>query len=116
MPPQDVKILFVGWTEAVLSWKPIPCRHQNGKIIHYLVNYHDCLPTKFGSRHISTTVENKFGITLDNLNPNTRYVIKLAGVNAGGTGPFTFPISFITGGGRQEMFYYLFRVLHLPYL
>ena len=95
MPPAKLKAMHVGNTKAVLSWKPIHCRHRNGKITHYLLNH------KHSSMNEYLTFENKLEVTLDNLHPNTRYLFKVAGVNRAGTGPFSLPLELVTTGGRK---------------
>ena len=103
--PQDLKILWIEETSAKLSWKAIPCSHQNGMILRYLVRHDYELSNGTFATQQSETFLNSLETTLMNLRPNRKYDVKVAGVNEAGIGAFTLPIQLITQGGTyQEMY------------
>ena len=97
--PKDVKILSIKRTSAELSWKTIPCHHQNGKILWYLVRHDYELPNGTFAVQQSETFWDALDVTLINLRPNRKYTVKVAGVNEAGVGVFSSPIPLITPGG-----------------
>ena len=98
-PPQRVKLHWFKVTSAKLSWKAIPCYHQNGLILRYLVRHDYQLPNGTFAVQKSETFWNNLEITLMNLRPNRNYAVRVAGVNEAGVGAFSLPIQFITPGG-----------------
>ena len=105
MAPRKVKILTIKKTEAVLSWKSIPCPHQNGRILHYLIRYDYVFPSGIMVEMESRTLGNIMRITLTDLRPNTDYSVRVAGVNHAGIGIFSLPLALITQGGEEKASY-----------
>ena len=99
--PRNVQIVSVAEKEAVLSWEPIPCSHQNGKIFNYVIRYdHEVLPEN-ALEHESRIDGDQLGITLGHLRPNTDYTVRVAGANSAGIGVFSLPKALITLGGKH---------------
>jgi hypothetical protein len=65
-----------------VSWDTIECTERNGAITHYIVNF-----LNQSAMVIENVVDRVF--TATKLFPHTMYTFKVAGVNSGGTGPFT---------------------------
>ena len=104
-PPKNVKILWITRRAAKLSWKAIPCHHQNGRILGYLVRHDYELRNGTFAMQQSETAQNSFNITLVNLRPNSNYSVQVAGVNDAGAGPFSRPIHLATLGGMYQQTY-----------
>ena len=101
--PKNVKIHWTYRTSAYVSWKAIPCHHQNGRILRYLVKYDYELPNgTFVEQQSETSSWNSLGITFNNLLPNSNYSLQVAGVNDAGVGPFSPPLQLVTRGGRYQ--------------
>ena len=101
MAPGNFKIASVTDKAAVLSWESIPCSHQNGKILSYVIRYdHEVLPEN-ALEHESRTDGCQLGIILSHLRPNTDYSVRVAGVNSAGIGIFSLPKALITLGGEH---------------
>ena len=100
--PEKVEVNGVTKETIDLSWGPIPCLHQNGIILHYLVQY----SSGFEMEYESQTKDSLPKITLrDHLRPNTAYSVRIAGVNDGGIGEFSSPMTVITRGGMKTEIY-----------
>ena len=96
-----MKILKISKTYAELSWKQIPCCHQNGIIGHYLILYDCILPNGTVVEDKARTKGNILKGKILNLHPNTEYVVKVAGVNRAGPGVSSWPLTVITPGGKK---------------
>ena len=103
--PKNVRIAWIKETSAQLSWKAIPCAHQNGKILRYLVRHDYELPNGTFAVQQFETSWNALEITLTNLRPNRNYFVRVAGVNEAGVGAFSLPIRLITPGGIYQQTY-----------
>ena len=99
--PRDVKILRTMDRYAELSWKPIPCCHQNGIIGHYLILYDYISPNGTMVEDQAITIGNVLEGLLLNLRPNTEYAVRVAGVNRAGPGASSSPLTLITAGGEN---------------
>ena len=86
--PRNVQVKNIKESDATLSWKPIPCGHQNGKILHYLILYDFTLPSGSLIQGRVETAGDIQEFLLHNLHPNTKYSVKVAGVNVVGIGNF----------------------------
>ena len=116
--PENVKVMDVTKETINLSWKSIPCHHQNGKILRYLVKYSGLTPSGIEMEYESQTKDCQPKITLsEHISPNTEYSVRVAGVNYVGIGEFSLPVSAITQGGmKTEMYMKLFgHKLILPH-
>lgn len=95
-------VFCVSRTSAVLSWKPIPMRHQNGEILHYLIKY------KRLSHSVQALVQERnvrgdqLTFTLSLLEPKSTYIVSIAGVNRAGIGKFSPPLSFTTLASYEQ--------------
>ena len=101
-PPRTVRIHWIKETSAKLSWNAIPCSHQNGRMLWYLVRHDYELPNGTFAVQQSITSWNDLNITLVTLRPNRKYVVRVAGVNGAGVGAFSSPIELITPGGIYQ--------------
>ena len=102
-PPDNVQIHWIYQTAAYMSWKAIPCHHQNGRLLRYLVKYDYGLPNgTFVEQRSETPSWNSLGITLNNLLPNSHYFVQVAGVNDAGVGTFSRSLQLVTRGGRYQ--------------
>ena len=50
-----------------------------------------------------TTKSNIRQAELHDLRPNTNYLVVVAGINKGGLGPFSSPVTFVTPGGKGKL-------------
>ena len=101
-PPTKVNVMIVDRTKASVSWKPIPCPHQNGIIRFYLVRYVHSLFSGQVLEGNLTTELNFPAAELRDLRPNTNYVVMVAGWNRAGLGPYSSPVTFVTPGGKKK--------------
>ena len=105
-PPKNVRIQWIEKTAAKLSWEAIPCPHQNGRILRYIVRHNYVFPNgTFAEQRSETSWRNSSDITLENLHPNSIYGVRVAGVNDAGVGPFSSPIKLVTLGGIHQQTY-----------
>ena len=101
-PPSEVKVTIVNSTTPIVSWKPIPCPHQNGMIMFHLVKYAHLL---FSGQIVEgqlMTNSNLPRAELRDLRPNTNFLVKVAGGNRAGVGPYSSPVTFVTPGGKKK--------------
>ena len=100
--PSEVKVMVISTTTASVSWKSIPCSHQNGMVRFHLVRYvHSLLSGEIVEGRVRSA-SNHPRAKLCNLRPNTNYVVMVAGWNSGGLGPFSSPVTFVTPGGKKQ--------------
>ena len=93
-PPEMVNVSSVQGSSIIVSWGEVPCRHRNGEIIRYVVEYIEERRTQ----EMIIMVDDQ-ATTLDDLEPLTEYSIMVAAVNSNGTGQFSEPISIVTPAG-----------------
>ena len=76
---------------AMVTWNAIDCIDQNGIITNYVVQFQD------GGASVAGGVVdvNDRAYTVSGLTPATPYTFRVAGVNSGGTGPFS-PATVVT--------------------
>ena len=72
-------------TTTTVQWEPVPCVSQNGDITGYSVQY-----GVQGNEHTETVVvpSSDQATTLTGLEPETTYLVQVAGVNAQGVGDY----------------------------
>ena len=104
-PFKNVKILWIKAASARLSWETIPCPHQNGAILWYLVRHDYELQNGTFAVQQTETSGNALDVTLVTLRPNRKYVVRVAGVNQAGRGAFSLPIELVTLGGIYKQTY-----------
>ena len=71
----------------IIRWKTVPCLDQRGPITGYRLRYSN------GTSIVNTTGEE---YELTGLTPFTNYSVQVAAVNAGGTGPYSSPLTVET--------------------
>ena len=76
----------------MVTWDTIECIERNGIITGYTVVFQE----QGGANVSGNTVDRTFSAT--ELTPFTSYTFQVAGVNDGGTGPFTNLLTVITAG------------------
>ena len=84
---------------VILQWQPPELEHQNGVIIHYLVeiSLNDSLQITFSN----TTGE------VSNLTPYTNYQIRIAAATVVGVGPLSAPLHIRTEEDGELITHYL---------
>ena len=74
---------------ATVTWNAIECIDRNGIITDYMVQFQQEGGVDVAERVVGRTY------TVSGLTPATRYTFRVAGVNSGGTGPFS-PTTVVT--------------------
>ena len=100
MAPVNVKILSTQGPTCVISWNPIPCLYQNGKIRSYLIVFYYELPSGEVVERQTLSSGHQRQYTITDLRNNTCYNFMIAGVNNAGVGKFSTPITYTTPGGK----------------
>ena len=77
---------------VILQWQPPEIEHQNGLIIHYLV---DILDIALNDNLRQITFSNTTG-EVSNLTPYTNYQIRIAAATVVGVGPLSAPLHIRT--------------------
>ena len=75
-----------------VQWKPVPCIHHNGNITGYSIRYHKQGREEEEHRNITITADNTT-VSINELQPSTKYVIEVAALNSAGTGIYGSIIS-----------------------
>ena len=101
MAPLNVKIVSVTKTEGILSWEPVPCRHQKGIILYYVVKYSYMVHPENLPGQKSKVDGNQRVVTLSQLRPNTVYTVRVAGATSAGVGGFSLPLALKTRAGKN---------------
>ena len=68
-----------------VQWKPVPCIHHNGNITGYSIRYHKQGREEV-ERHSITISADNTTVSINELQPSTKYKIEVAAVNSAGTG------------------------------
>lgn len=76
-PPNGIRNTSVKLTSVTISWNPINCIQQNSIIHKYIIHYGKSLKEGVGN-NISANVTM---VTINNLDPRTKYVFEVRGVN-----------------------------------
>jgi hypothetical protein len=84
-PPNDVQIK-VGVFGMIVTWRPVDCSHQNGKITGYTIQYYI---QGNEERNDEMVLKNRTNFTITELQPSTPYIIRVAAVNSAGTGVYS---------------------------
>ena len=98
-PPRNLKAISnISPHKIQVTWEPVPPEFMNGKLISYHVTYQR---VKVGDVRIDFEPELKRfstnqNVTLDNLEPYSKYKIQVAAKTAKGLGPYTL----FTYGGK----------------
>lgn len=82
--PQNLRVVGLASTSAVLAWDPPPLVNRNGKIVKYVVVYRD-----INSRHNITDSTTETKMPVLGLQPDTTYDIRVQALTNKGGGPFS---------------------------
>ena len=85
-PPVSVTSSNVAPNSFSIQWQTVPCVHQNGDITGYSVQYG--VQGKEGVENTMIAGSDNLTITLNRLEPETTYLVQVAGVNAQGVGDY----------------------------
>ena len=83
-PPEDISVISSTFSMTV-QWKPVPCIHHNGNITGYSIRYHKQGREEEEHQNITIPADNTT-VSIDELQPSTKYVIEVAALNSAGTG------------------------------
>ena len=67
-----------------VQWKPVPCIHRNGNITGYSIRYQK--QNREPEEHQKNVLDENTTVFINELQPSTVYVIKVAALNSAGTG------------------------------
>ena len=96
----------------ILHWEPVDCKHENGLITGYRVQY-----WVVGSRRIHTINVPGRATTkriIKGLEPGTAYFIQVAAVNSAGTGVYSDPYT-VTPAVPSELDYLTAKIFKYNY-
>nr|XP_023685314.1 receptor-type tyrosine-protein phosphatase delta-like isoform X7 [Paramormyrops kingsleyae] len=106
--PRSIRVESASATSALLSWQPLPLAERNGRIIKYGLQYKDInnpqSPTEF------IVMAPQSSTTLDGLNPDTIYDVKVCAFTSKGSGPYSPSVQLRTQPLKQAVFAKNFRV------
>ena len=88
--PVGLNITSVGRRTLSVVWGTVPCPHQRGPITGYRLCYTASISI------VNTTGEGSRQLVLTGLTPFTSYLVQVAAVNDGGTGPYSTPPLTVT--------------------
>ena len=92
-PPTDVAVSIKSSTSITVQWGSVPCRHQNGQITGYSVQYEAVGSSETGSEMVSGDSSGGTA-TISGLTRWTMYTVQVAAVNSAGTGVYSTPLPF----------------------
>uniref|UniRef100_A0A3B3R5S9 Fibronectin type-III domain-containing protein n=1 Tax=Paramormyrops kingsleyae TaxID=1676925 RepID=A0A3B3R5S9_9TELE len=97
--PRSIRVESASATSALLSWQPLPLAERNGRIIKYGLQYKDInnpqSPTEF------IVMAPQSSTTLDGLNPDTIYDVKVCAFTSKGSGPYSPSVQLRTQPLKQ---------------
>ncbi|XP_034003073.1 protein tyrosine phosphatase receptor type Fa isoform X4 [Trematomus bernacchii] len=82
--PQNLSVVGLTATSTKLSWEPPPLAERNGKIVRYVVVYRDI---NILNNNTNSTIETD--MTVQGLQPDTTYDIRVQAFNSKGGGPIS---------------------------
>ena len=93
-PPQDIKVISSDPSSLIVSWQPPLEKNCNGKITGYVIQY-----ARVGSndKMIMNVSNGTTPTTISGLFAWVEYSVKVAAVNAKGTGPFSDLVQATSG-------------------
>ena len=96
-----VSVSTVSSSTIHVSWGEVPCPQRNGEITGYIVEYsRRGTKRQVGGEQIHV---NNRTTTINELDPLTEYIIRVAAVNSNGTGPFSDPVMATTNEARMSI-------------
>ncbi|XP_063747152.1 protein tyrosine phosphatase receptor type Fa isoform X3 [Eleginops maclovinus] len=97
--PQNLSVVGLTATSTKLSWEPPSLAERNGKIVKYVVVYRDI---NSHSNNTNTTTETE--MTVQGLQPDTTYDIRVQAFNSKGGGPISPSIQSRTMSTSMPVF------------
>ena len=98
-PPVNVMVMEAHPGSLYLSWQPPPDIDQNGRIINYVIQY-----SRVGSNvTMVVTVTNGTMQIITELFPFVNYSVQIAATTFNGTGPFTDPVTQLSGHEGRDV-------------
>ena len=100
-----MEVLVENSTAVTVTWGPVDCVHENGKITHYSVRYREVDSSKHDSGGSGVNNEMVSGdpsggmTTISGLTKETVYTVEIAAQNTAGIGVYSNPKSFQTPNG-----------------
>ncbi|KAM4628738.1 protein tyrosine phosphatase receptor type Fa isoform 2-T2 [Polymixia lowei] len=82
--PQNLSVVGLTTTSTKLAWDPPPLAERNGKIVQYVVVYRD-----INSQHNGTNSTTDTHMTIQGLQPDTTYDIRVRAFTSKGSGPMS---------------------------
>uniref|UniRef100_A0A8C9ZKU9 Receptor-type tyrosine-protein phosphatase F n=1 Tax=Sander lucioperca TaxID=283035 RepID=A0A8C9ZKU9_SANLU len=82
--PQNLSVVGLTATSTKLAWEPPPLAERNGKIVKYVVVYRD-----INSQHNNTNSTAETQMTVQGLQPDTTYDIRVQAFTSKGGGPIS---------------------------
>lgn len=89
--PQNLSVVGLGSTSTRLAWEPPPPAERNGRIVRYMIVYRD-----INSPHNSSNSTPETQMTLQGLQPETTYDIRVQAFTSKGGGPISPSIQIRT--------------------
>ena len=88
-------VSFNSLTSITVQWGSVSCRHQNGQITGYSVQYEAVGNSETG--FVMVSGDSSGGtVTISGLTRRTMYTVQVAAVNSAGTGVYSTPLPFET--------------------
>ncbi|XP_068449276.1 protein tyrosine phosphatase receptor type Fa isoform X7 [Clinocottus analis] len=82
--PQNLSVVGLTATSTNLAWEPPPLAERNGKMVKYAVVYRD-----INSQHNNTNSTTETQMTVQGLQPDTTYDIRVQAFTSKGAGPLS---------------------------
>ena len=83
-------------SSITVQWGPVDCIHRNGDITGYYICY-EVSDASSSETCVSSSSDASESV-ISGLEPNTKYIIRVAATNSVGTGPFSPIITIETDG------------------
>ncbi|XP_054871972.1 protein tyrosine phosphatase receptor type Fa isoform X18 [Amphiprion ocellaris] len=97
--PQNLSVVGLTATSTKLAWDPPPLAERNGKIVKYVVVYRD-----INSHHNNTNITTETQMTVQGLQPDTTYDIRVQAFTSKGGGPISPSIQSRTMSTSMPVF------------
>ncbi|XP_034738140.1 protein tyrosine phosphatase receptor type Fa isoform X22 [Etheostoma cragini] len=97
--PQNLSVVGLTATSTKLAWEPPPLPERNGKIVKYVVVYRD-----INSQHNNTNSTAETQMTVQGLQPDTTYDIRVQAFTSKGGGPISPSIQSRTMSTSMPVF------------
>uniref|UniRef100_A0A3B3BJ68 Receptor-type tyrosine-protein phosphatase F n=1 Tax=Oryzias melastigma TaxID=30732 RepID=A0A3B3BJ68_ORYME len=97
--PQNLSVVGLGSSSARLTWEPPPTADRNGRIVRYVIVYRD-----INSPNNSSNSTTETQMTLQGLQPETTYDIRVQAFTSKGGGPISPSIQIRTSPTSMPVF------------